>query len=148
MPALANRPRFTYTDDSAVGQDLQLTVPARPWVPQSRPVGGREMSAGRVVASWEHRRDYQLRMRIRFTWSEWPDIRKLLEHGQRGTTITVYPDRDGAASRACILIEPDMSMPIQPRRAEGYPGRWEIDVLWTDTTDAGWEAFDFYAGGF
>ena len=133
-------PRFTYTNDSAVGVDFTLDTPCYAWIPGSEGVGGREFSAGRVPASYEVRRDHTLRLTLRFTEAEWTAIRTMLEHGGRGTLITVYLD---GTSRPCYLLLPALGERVEPRRAD-FPGLYEIDTEWVDNSDVGWDAVLFY----
>lgn len=122
--------------------DKTLSVPGHVWVRTSEGVGGIEWSAARVPSSYEIRRDQKLRQRLRFMESEWPDVRKLLEHGQRGTLITVYPDSTGVG-RTCYLVSPGWDEGVQPTPTE-FPGLLEIEVEWVDASGSGFDAFDFY----
>lgn len=134
-------PRFTYTDDAAAAVDFTLIRPCRSWIPGSEGIGGREFSANRAaVASYEVRRDQTLSLTLRFTEAEWAQIRKLLEHGTRGTLITVYLD---GTNRECYLLTPALGERVEPQRAE-YPGDFEIQTVWVDSTDVGWDAVTFY----
>ncbi|HSH46187.1 MAG TPA: hypothetical protein VK966_10040 [Longimicrobiales bacterium] len=137
--------RYVYTDDASAGVDWTTSLPCPPWVPGSHGIGGREMSASRVVSSYELRRDQTIRDTIRFTESEWATVRKMLEHGQRGTEIAVYLDSDSATHRDCLLVAPVYGEAIRPRRSD-FPGHYEIDVEWLDTDDTGWDTVEFYGG--
>lgn len=134
--------RFAYTDDATVAQDFTLSLAGQQWVRRSEGVGGIEFSAARVPSSYEIRRDQLLRQTLRFTEPEWPDLRTMLEHAQRGTEITVYPDSTGI-SRTAYLLSPTWEEGIEPRPGD-YPGDLVIDVLWVDSSGSGWDAFDFY----
>lgn len=135
--------RFTYTDDASAAVDLTLGWAGRAWTPASEAVGGREFSANRAaVASYEIRRDQILGQTLRVRESEWPAVRKMLEHGQRGTVITVFPDSTGVG-RTAYLLTPGYDERIMPRRGD-FPGLLEIDVEWLDTSGSGWDAFAFY----
>lgn len=123
--------------------DFTTSLSGMQWLPGSKGVGGIEFSAARIPSSYELRRDRTLRQTLRFSEAEWAAIEKLLEHGQRGTLITVYPDASSAASRACYLTAPAYEEEILPRPSD-YPGHLEIDVEWVDSTGTGWAAFQFY----
>lgn len=123
--------------------DITTTLAGSQWTRASVPVGGREESASRVPSSYEVRRDQLLKQTIRFTEAEWPALRNMLEHGQRGSTITVYPDASLAANRVCYLKQPSFDELIEARPSD-YPGDLEVDVTWVDSNDVGWDEFNFY----
>ena len=137
-----NYTRFVYTNDSAVVVDWTTTLPTQAWNRSSEAIGGAEWSAARVPSSFEIRRDQLLGLTIRIKESEWPAVRTMLEHGQRGTQVTVYP-QNGTGVDA-YLVSPAMGERIQYRRSD-FPGHLEVDMTWMAASDVdSWDAFEFY----
>lgn len=132
MSPLPKRPRFVFNDGSAV--DFTLTHPQRTWRPGSRGVGGSDVSAAGVPEAFEVRRDERLHVTLRFTESEWANVRRMVVHGQGAGTITFYPDADVAGTNHTVYLdEPEMGQEVVPRRSE-LASIYEIDVVLRRTT--------------
>lgn len=130
--ALPFRPRWVYNDGSAV--DLLMSLPQRPWTFGSNGLGGSDVAASGVPASFEIRRDYFLHLTLRFTEAEWDDVERLVRHLQRSGSATFYPDRDvGGTSHTVYGHLPAMGEEIRPRRSE-EPSTLELDVSVRRTT--------------
>lgn len=127
------RPRVVYNDGSAV--DFTFSLPQRPWRPGTRGVGGSDVSGAGVPESFEVRRDERLHVTLRFTESEWADVRRMIVHGQNSGTITWYPDADDAGtSHTVYLDEPPLDEEAVPQPGE-YGGDLEIDIVIRRTTE-------------
>lgn len=108
---------------------LTFTIPPRTWRPGTVAVGaGSETSASGVPAAWVTRRDYTLRIPLRFTESEWPAVRAWLEYAQAGGSFDVYPDSAAVTAYTCYLAEPRIDEPLEPDPGE-YFGSMELSVL-------------------
>lgn len=129
--ALAHRPRFVYNDGSAV--DLTLTYPMRPWDFGSRALGGSDVAASGIPASFEIRRDYLLHLTLRLTEAEWDDVERLVRHLQRNGSATFYPDQGVGTNHTVYGESPAMGEEIRPRRSS-EPSILELDVSVRRTT--------------
>lgn len=96
---------------------------------------GREESAAGVPSAWVTRREYPFRIPLRFTEAEWPAVRAMIEYGQDGGVVTVFPDQANATSYACYLIAPLFDSPVRPTRGEHF-GTLELTVEFRRTTAA------------
>ncbi|MDQ3273626.1 MAG: hypothetical protein M3Q39_00990 [Actinomycetota bacterium] len=135
MP-LPKTPKIVY---NAVA--LLFTFPARPWGSGSVGIGaGKEESAAGVPSVWVTRREYPLRVPLRFYESEWPAVRAWLVWAMDGGgSFSFYPDQADATVYTCYLKSPGPADEIQPVRGE-YPGMMELEVVLRRTTSA---AVDF-----
>lgn len=130
---LPKRPRFVFNDGTAA--DFTLSKPQRPWRPGSRGVGGSDVSGAGAPEAFEVRRDERLRLRLRFTESEWANVRRMIVHGQNAGTITFYPDADvGGTSHTVYLDEPALGEEFSPEPTETH-GLYEISVVLRRTTE-------------
>ncbi len=109
------RPRFVYNDGSAV--DYTMSLPQRPFNYESNAFGGSDVSGAGVPAVFVIRRDYRVRMVVRFPLGEWDDVERLVRHGQGGGSITWYPDQSSGTNHAVYLDEPTIERGIRPWRS-------------------------------
>ena len=135
FPGSPLRPRWVYTDSSGA-VDYLMSVPQRPWGFGSRGVGGSDISAAGVPASYEIRRDHLLHLTLRFPESEWDDVERLVRHLQLAGSATLYPDQDDTSVLHLVYGEsPALGEEILPRRS-AFPSVLELDVTVRRTTDA------------
>ncbi len=117
MPSTPFRPRWVYNDGSAI--DYSMTIAQREWGYGSKAEGGSDVSAAGVPSAFVVRRDYLLRLRLRFPAYEWPDVERLVRHLQEGGSATYYPDRDVTTrSHTVYGDKPGLADEIQPTRGE------------------------------
>lgn len=130
--SLPNRSRFVYNDGAGV--DFFMLLPARQWLPASKGHGESDTSASGIPAHFEVRRDARLHLPLRFFESEWPSVRRLVEHGQRSGSATWYPDMDVSGTSFTVYVdEPAMGDEIIPRPSE-HAGVLELDIVLRRTT--------------
>lgn len=115
-------PRLVHTPAT-----VDLSLPLRPWVPESTGVGGYEESAAGIGSAWEYRRDEALRLRLRAWEYEWPAVRDWIAAGQRAQSIEINLCQVGP-STPVRLVSPRMGEPIVPTLTE-TPGVWEVEVV-------------------
>jgi hypothetical protein len=141
--SLSLRPRWVYTD--ALGAvDYHARLPQRPWDPGTDTLGGSDVSAAGVPAAFLIRRDPLWHVTLRFPEGEWPNVERLIAHGQGAGSITFYPDRLSGLSHTVYLLSPAMGERVRPRRSD-EPSTQEIDlVLRRTTTGAGTAVADLY----
>lgn len=127
-----NQPKVVYN-----GVTLLFTRPARPWVPVSQGVGaGREVSASGVPSVWVTRRESRLSLPLRFHESEWPAVRAWLTWAlDTGSSFTLWPDQDAAASYPVYLEKPAPDDELKPVRGDAI-GEMELTVEVRTTTGA------------
>lgn len=119
----------TFTVTVSRASTLALTIPTRSWSPGTMGVGaGSEESAAGVPSAWITRRDYTLRVPLRFTESEWPAVRAWIEDAQGGSTFDFYADAAAAAYHTCYLIDPKIDAAVEPTRGEHF-GTFDLPVL-------------------
>lgn len=134
--ALANRPRWTYTD-SVGAVDYSMSLPCRPWSPRERGVGGSDVAGSGVPAAYEIRRDYFLSLVLRFPESERASVTRLVRHLQRAGSATVYPDQlVGGTSHAVYGHSPAMGEDVEPTRDPNEPSTLEQPITVRRTTQA------------
>lgn len=132
--AMPRRPRWIYNDGSAV--DYSMSVPQRPWDFGSRGIGGSDVAASGVPASYEVRREYLLHLTLRFPVAEWSNVERLVRHLQRSGSATFYPDLDVPGTSHTVYGDsPRLDEEIRPRRSD-EPGSLELDITVRRTTSA------------
>jgi hypothetical protein len=138
MMPLPHRSRFVGT-----GLDVTIALPVRPWRPSSPTIGGREISAAGVPASYIVRRDNVLLMRLRFEEQDWPDVLSVLEYGQSDRVLTWYPDAGEATSHEVYLEHPAAGEDILPeRQTEGADWVLELDIALRSVDGSSlWQAY-------
>jgi hypothetical protein len=123
------------------------TVPGRQWRVGVQVVGGVEFSGvGRVPSAWVHRTDHTLRQTVRFWESQRTTFLRMIRHALAGGLVDVFPDADDALFRPCYLLEPrmDSEAPVEPEPGP-FPNVLELDLLWVDNSNVGWDGVIFHA---
>jgi hypothetical protein len=103
----------------------------RPYVPQSKSVGGFGIASSGATASYTQRRDQTMRAVLRFYASEWTTIATWLEWAQDngGTPFTFWLDQnDGATACSVYLDAPHNTQDIKPTRSTDFLDMFEIEV--------------------
>ena len=135
-------PRFRYTNVAAAAVDFTVDRVCDPWTLSYPGIGGLEFSAGRVPAGYEVRRDSVLTLPVRFSGAFFTAVRLMVEHGQRGTEIEVFPD--GVNSHVAYLTEPRMDGGLDFDR-DRYAGDWVLRMEFLAKLDAStWETMEYY----
>lgn len=117
-------PRITYASTT-----LLFTIPNRVWTPGTQGIGaGSEESAAGIPAAWITRRDYTLRVPLRFTEAEWPAVRAWLAYAQAGGSFTFFPNAATGTSYTCYLVEPRIDERVEPAPGEHW-GTLELAVV-------------------
>lgn len=130
--ALSNRTRFTYGTTG----DLTVELPARPWTPGTKAVGGRRVAASGIVATYEVRRDRLVTLSLRVTEDEWPDFLAFIEYAQFGEAFHWYPDAaanpiddDEDYDAFNVYLEtPAMGEDYNPPRNGEYPRMFDATI--------------------
>jgi len=123
--------RFIYN-----GIPLNLSIPPGVWVPGRRAAGaGTEESASGMISGWVTRRDRTLRVPIRFTEQEWPQVRAFLDAVDTGAPFTFRPDISLPATHTVVLVEPRVDDDIEPAPIDP-PGTYQMDLVLRSPTGA------------
>lgn len=115
--------RFVYGIGADV-VDWTTSLPVRAWERRTASVGGSRTAAGGIPAAYVVRRDHILAVPVRFYESEWADVHGVIEWGQWGESLVVYPDAGGeviAESFDVWLEFPKTPEDIRPERDPEYP---------------------------
>lgn len=117
---------------------VPFSIPMRLWDPESKGHGGEGVSGAGIPESFEIRRDELVRLKLRFTESEWAAVRTWLiwAHRNRSTAFTFYFQRSPdlpVGGVSCYLETPKLTDSIKPTRGE-TKGTFEIDVTLRSTT--------------
>lgn len=125
-------PKLAYGDPETV---VSLTYDQKPWRVETVGRGGHGLSAAGVPESYQIRRDERVRVRFRFTETEWVSkVRPFVVWAQgSGATFKFYPDKDAAAGSAgefytCYLDAPTMGETVDPVR-DPYFGLLELELV-------------------
>ena len=121
-----HRPAFTYNSPAVT---LALTIPARPWAPVNRTVGGTDVATSGVRESFLLRRDHLLTLQLRFRESEWTAVESWITWAQAnpGTAFSFLPDGVGTAAHSVYLEAPQVDEDVAPTRDE-FAGAYALDV--------------------
>jgi hypothetical protein len=130
---IPNTPKVVYNSIT-----LLFTLPCRPWISTTRGVGaGKEESAAGVPSVWVTRREYPLRVPLRFLESEWPSVRAWLVWAMDGGgSFSFFPDQSVGTSYTCYLVRPTTDEDVVPSPDPEYPKARELEVTVRRTTAA------------
>lgn len=138
-------PKIVYNNGSTV--TLTLTQPQKLWRPYSKGVGGTDRSASGVTESFLIRREYLVKLMLRFTEDEWASVDSWLSWAQdnAGSTFDFYFDKDDVATLYTVLLDKPSfeDGEIQPDRADAHR-IYEIEVVLRNSEN---ERFDVQAYG-
>lgn len=133
-------PVFRYGSTPTV---VRLSLPARPWTPRDRTIGGFEKVASGARESWTQRRDRMLVLTVRVEEvTEFPALRGMIEYLQdnAGGPADLWlneDDFDAAAAPIRFFLEaPVQGDDFEPARTD--PGVFEVTLELTKEDGTAW----------
>ncbi len=125
--SLTFAPKFIYP--SGGGTTLTIDTPQGYWEPESSGIGGSDTSAAGVPEAYEIRRDELLHIQLRFTETEWPDVRDFIVWAQtNAATFDYYPDQASGTNYECYLEVPKIDQGFKPSRFSD-PAYYQLDII-------------------
>jgi len=111
------------------GTTLTLDTPMGYWEPESKGIGGSDLSAAGIPEAFQIRRDELLHVRLRFTESEWSDVRDFIVWAQTNAqTFDFYPDQGSGTNYECYLHAPELREGFRPSRMSD-PAFYELTIV-------------------
>jgi len=135
--SLLRRPRFDF------GTDVwEALLPAMPWTPRDRTVGGHVVSQAGIPASYVVRRDVLLDLTLRFWEAEWPMVAELVAFGQTCQPFLWWPDASVDETIVAYLETPAAGDRWSPARSSDFPRVFELGLtLRAASSDSLWRQY-------
>jgi hypothetical protein len=104
-------PQFEWGEET-----LTMTLPMMPWTYGTLSIGGADVSAAGLPASFVVREQETLTLTLRVREEEWPDVLEFIRVGMAGTEIDWLPDVDAAEAVGVFFESPRTGENIEVQR--------------------------------
>jgi hypothetical protein len=121
-------PRAAYGADLA--EQLELSLPQRPWTPILAHAGGGNRSAAGEAERFTLRDEDLLEVRLRYLDHEWPDVRRFLRWARgTGQPFRWWSESADPAYYTVALERPGPNEEIRPERDSEYGAAWDLTLV-------------------